>query len=83
MNNKLYDILKWTLLVGVAPTIALITGLGELYNFDTTLVIGTISLVATFLGAITGISNPSCSFNLLKVSIPFILGIMTSITIAS
>jgi hypothetical protein len=57
MNNKLYDILKWTLLVGVAPTIALITGLGELYNFDTTLVIGTISLVATFLGAITGISN--------------------------
>ena len=57
MNNKLYDILKWTLLVGVAPTIALITGLGELYKFDTTLVIGTISLVATFLGAVTGISN--------------------------
>ena len=41
MNDKLYDILKWTLL----------------YNFDTTLIIGTISLVATFLGAITGISN--------------------------
>ena len=57
MSNKLYDIVKWVLLVGVAPTIALITGLGELYNFDTTLIIGTISLVATFLGAITGISN--------------------------
>lgn len=57
MNDKLYNILKWTLLVGVAPTIALITGLGELYNFDTTLIIGTISLVATFLGAVTGISN--------------------------
>lgn len=57
MNNKVYDALKWILLVGVAPTIALITGLGELYNFDTTLIIGTISLIATFLGAITGISN--------------------------
>lgn len=57
LNNKVYDVLKWVLLVGVAPTIALITGLGELYNFDTTLIIGTISLIATFLGAITGISN--------------------------
>ena len=57
LNNKVYDVLKWILLVGVAPTIALITGLGELYNFDTALIIGTISLVATFLGAITGISN--------------------------
>lgn len=57
MSNKLYDFLKWTLLVGVAPTIALITGLGELYHFETSLLIGTISLIATFLGAITGISN--------------------------
>ena len=57
MSNKLYDILKWIVLVGVAPTIALITGLGELYKFDTTLIVGTISLVATFLGAILGISN--------------------------
>ena len=57
LNNKAYDIIKWILLVGVAPTIALITGLGELYNFDTTVIVGTISLIATFLGAITGISN--------------------------
>lgn len=57
MSNKLYDILKWIVLVGVAPTIALITGLGELYKFDTTLIVGTISLIATFLGAILGISN--------------------------
>ena len=57
MSNRLYDILKWIVLVGVAPTIALITGLGELYKFDTTLIVGTISLIATFLGAILGISN--------------------------
>ena len=57
MSDKLYDLLKWTLLVGVAPTIVLINGLGDLYNFDPTKIVTTISLVATFLGAITGISN--------------------------
>ena len=57
MSNKVYDILKWVLLVAVAPTIAFITGLGELYGFDTTLIVGTISLVATFLGALLGVSN--------------------------
>lgn len=57
LNNKMYDVFKWVLMVGVAPTIALITGLGELYKFDTTLIVGTISLLASFLGAITGISN--------------------------
>jgi hypothetical protein len=57
MSNKIYDILKWTLLVGVAPTIVLINGLGDLYNFDPTKIVTTISLFATFLGAVTGISN--------------------------
>ena len=57
MSNKVYDYLKWFLITAVAPTIALITGLGELYGFDTTLVVGTISLLATFLGAILGVSN--------------------------
>ena len=57
LNNKVYDFLKWVLMVAVAPTIAFITGLGELYNFETSLIVGTISLVATFLGALMGISN--------------------------
>lgn len=57
MSNKVYDVLKWILLVAVAPTITLITGLGELYGFDTTIIVGTISLVATFLGALLGVSN--------------------------
>lgn len=56
LSDKAYEILKWVLTVAVAPTIALITGLGELYGWDTTLVVGTISLVATFLGAIFGVS---------------------------
>ena len=57
LNNKVYTVLKWILAVAVPPTIALITGLGELYKFDTTIIVGTISLVATFLGALLGISN--------------------------
>lgn len=56
LPDKVYNILKWVLTVSVAPTIALITGLGALYGFDTFKVVETISLVATFLGAIFGIS---------------------------
>lgn len=56
LPDKVYDVLKWVLSVAIAPTIALITGLGQLYGFDTFKVVETISLVATFLGAIFGIS---------------------------
>lgn len=57
LNNKFFTVLKWILATAVAPTIALITGLGELYKFDTTLIVGTISLISTFLGALLGVSN--------------------------
>lgn len=57
IKDKVYTTLKWILAVAVAPTIALITGLGELYKFDTTLIVGTISLIASFLGALIGVSN--------------------------
>ena len=57
LKDKVYTTLKWILAVAVAPTIALITGLGELYKFDTTLIVGTISLIASFLGAWIGVSN--------------------------
>lgn len=57
MSNKTYNIIKWGLFMLVPATIAFITGLGELYNFDTTVIVGTISLVSTFIGAITGISS--------------------------
>ena len=56
LPDKVYDVMKWILTVCVAPTIALITGLGQLYGFDTFKVVETISLIATFLGAIFGIS---------------------------
>lgn len=56
LPDKVYNILKWVLSVAVAPTIALITGLGQLYGFDTFKIVETISLIATFLGAIFGVS---------------------------
>lgn len=56
LPDKWYIVLKWVLSVAVAPTIALITGLGQLYGFDTFKVCETISLIATFLGVIFGIS---------------------------
>lgn len=57
LNNKFFTVLKWILATAIAPTIALITGLGKLYNFDPTIIVGTISLISTFLGALLGISN--------------------------
>lgn len=57
LGNKFFTDLKWILATAVAPTIALITGLGKLYDFDTTIIVGTITLVATFLGALLGVSN--------------------------
>ena len=56
LPDKWYNILKWVLSVAVAPTIALITGLGELYGFDTFKITETILIIASFLGAIFGIS---------------------------
>lgn len=56
LPDRIYLILKWVLSVAVAPTIALITGLGQVYGFDTFKAVETISLIATFLGAIFGVS---------------------------
>ena len=56
-SNKAYDIIKWILMTAIAPTITFIIGLGELYNFETKYIVGTITLIATFVGALMGISN--------------------------
>ena len=56
LPDRLYNVLKWILSVCVAPTIALITALGELYGFETFKITETILIVASFLGAIFGIS---------------------------
>ena len=57
MSNKVYDILKWSLMIFVPALITLIGTLGQIYGFDTEIIVLTISAIATFLGTITGISN--------------------------
>ena len=57
LNDKLYGVIKWTLLIFVPALITLIGTLGHIYNFATETIVLTISAVATFFGVITGISN--------------------------
>lgn len=57
LNNNLYAILKWGLIIFVPALITLIGTLGQIYNFETETIVLTISAVSTFLGVITGISN--------------------------
>ena len=56
LPDKWYNILKWVLSVAVAPTIALISGLGQLYGFETFKITETILIISSFLGALFGIS---------------------------
>ena len=57
LNDKVYTIFKWALIIFIPALITLIGTLGQIYNFDTEVIVLTISAVATFIGAITGISN--------------------------
>ena len=57
MSNKIYDVFKWGLIIFIPALITLIGSLGQIYKFDTEVIILTISTFATFIGAITGISN--------------------------
>lgn len=57
LNDKVYTILKWTLIIFVPALITLICTLGKIYDFNTDTIVLTIGAITTFLGAITGISN--------------------------
>lgn len=57
LNDKLYQFLKWFLIIFTPALITLIGTLGQIYHFGTEVITLTIGAVATFLGVITGISN--------------------------
>lgn len=57
ISNKAYDILKWACLIAVPALITLISTLGTIYGKDTTAITATIGAVATFIGALIGVSN--------------------------
>lgn len=63
MSNKVYDTLKYILMWFMPAVITLIGTLGKIYKFDTETIILTISAIATFVGAITGISNVNYNKN--------------------
>lgn len=57
LSDKQYNILKKLLINVVPPLIALIAGLGSLYNFDANVINGTIGLFATFFAGVLGVSK--------------------------
>lgn len=57
LNSKIYNIIKWTLIIFVPALLTLIGTLGQIYEFDTEKIVLTISAISTFLGVVTGISN--------------------------
>jgi hypothetical protein len=57
LNDKIYKVFKWGLIIFIPAVITLIGTLGQIYNFDTEKIVLTISAISTFLGVITGISN--------------------------
>lgn len=59
MSNKTYDLLKWISTVVLPALATLVLAIGQIWNVTTwTVPIGaTIAAVATFMGAILGISS--------------------------
>lgn len=57
LNDKIYKVFKWGLIIFIPALITLIGTLGQIYGFDTEKIVLTISAISTFLGVITGISN--------------------------
>ena len=57
-NSKVYDVLKWIALVFLPAVGALYFGLSQIWNLPYgEQIVGTITLIDTFLGALIGISN--------------------------
>lgn len=57
MTDKMYDILKWIIVIVSPALITLITTLGELYGFESAVICGTISALTVFAGAVLQISS--------------------------
>lgn len=58
LTNKTYDVLKWVALILLPAMGALYFGLAGIWNFPYgEQIVGTITLIDTFLGAILGIST--------------------------
>lgn len=60
LPDKLYNVLKWLCLIFAPALITLLTTVFTLYNIPhVEVVTGTIAAVATFIGALIGVSTKS------------------------
>ena len=66
MNNKLYDILKWIVLIALPALSTFVFALSSLWGFDAAVVIGSIAALETFLGSLIGVSTYQDNKNLDK-----------------
>ncbi len=60
LNNKVYDVMKWIVMIVLPALSALYVGLGSIWGWPyIEQVAGSISCVTVFLGALLGISTAS------------------------
>lgn len=57
LPSKVYDVLKWIILIFCPALITLISGLGVVLGFDASVITAIIGLVATFVGSLIGVST--------------------------
>lgn len=58
MSNRVYDVLKWIALIFIPAIGALYFGLAQIWGFPYgEEIVGTLTLIDTFLGALLGIST--------------------------
>jgi len=58
ISDKLYNILKWLCLIFAPALVTLVATIFALYHIDgAEIVCGTISAIATFIGALIGVST--------------------------
>lgn len=57
LNDKVYNILKWVVIIALPAVNALVASLGLVLGFDSSVACGVLSAVTVFLGALIGVSN--------------------------
>ena len=66
MSNKVYDVLKWIALILLPAVGTLYFGLAQIWNLPyAEQIVGTITIIDTFLGALLGISTST--YNKIKM----------------
>ena len=59
ISNKLYDVMKWIVVIFMPALTGLVYALGHALGFDSTAICEVITAVQIFLGALIGVSTIS------------------------